>query len=214
MTVLLESGRIFHIYNRGNNKEVLFRNEEDCEHFLHLYSVYVNPIADNLAWCLMKNHFHFCVRIKENENIGFIDTRNASLKKPEDKWAIVKETTANKEFLRKPNPKTQWQLLFNSYAMWFNRKYSRTGSLFEKNYERKLVANERYLKDLIIYINLNPVKHKVVKKILNYRWSSYHEVFNKSFGICNTNLLWQYFDDKENFDYLHSFEKYDLDELY
>jgi len=65
----LESGNYYHIYNRGNNSETIFKENRNNEHFLNLYNTHINPIADTYAWCLMKNHFHLLVRIKTIEEI-------------------------------------------------------------------------------------------------------------------------------------------------
>ncbi len=65
----LESGKYYHIYNRGINSCDIFRHDENYEHFLRLYDKYINPIAKTFAWVLMKNHFHFLVRIKEEKII-------------------------------------------------------------------------------------------------------------------------------------------------
>ena len=65
----LENGKYYHIYNRGINSDVLFKENDNCEYFLKLYDLHIDPIADTFAWCLMKNHFHFLVRIKNLEYI-------------------------------------------------------------------------------------------------------------------------------------------------
>lgn len=65
MIQALERGNYYHIYNRGTNSVTLFDNKENYEYFLTLYSLHIDPIAETFAWCLMKNHFHFVVRIKE-----------------------------------------------------------------------------------------------------------------------------------------------------
>ncbi|MBU8892556.1 MAG: hypothetical protein KOO66_07235 [Bacteroidales bacterium] len=72
----IEFGRYYHIYNRGINSGNLFEENTNYEHFLKLYEKYINPIADTYAWCLMKNHFHFLVRIKDAVEIGFYKKLN------------------------------------------------------------------------------------------------------------------------------------------
>lgn len=62
--IRLIPGRFFHIYNRGNNREDLFREERNYALFLRLYAFHIAPIADTYAYCLLKNHFHFLVRVK------------------------------------------------------------------------------------------------------------------------------------------------------
>jgi len=49
--------------------------------------------------------------------------------------------------------------LFNAYAKAFNKATGRTGSLFEKHFKRIRIDNENYLRQLIVYIHLNPKHH-------------------------------------------------------
>ncbi len=72
MKPLLEYGKYYHIYNRGNNYENIFNENSDYEHFLRIYDIYISTVAETFAWCLMKNHFHILVRIKEDHEIGFL----------------------------------------------------------------------------------------------------------------------------------------------
>ena len=67
----LEFGKYYRIYNKGLNSCKLFEETTNYNHFLSLYEKYIHPIADTYAYCLMKNHFHFLVRIKEEKEIGF-----------------------------------------------------------------------------------------------------------------------------------------------
>ena len=65
-TYPLFPGQIYcHIYNRGNNREDIFREDRNYAYFLELYSKYVLPSVDTFAYCLLKNHFHLLVRIKD-----------------------------------------------------------------------------------------------------------------------------------------------------
>jgi len=57
-------GQYYHIYNRGNNRENIFVEERNYRYFLKLYVKYIEPVADTYAYCLLRNHFHFLVRIK------------------------------------------------------------------------------------------------------------------------------------------------------
>jgi hypothetical protein len=60
--------------------------------------------------------------------------------------------------------------------MAMNKRYSRTGSLFEKNFKRKLVNSETYFQKLIFYIHNNPVHHGFTKNIIEYPWTSYETI--------------------------------------
>ena len=66
----LEHGKYYHIYNRGINSDILFKENCNYEHFLKLYDIHIEPIAETYAWCLMKNHSHFLIRIKNLEEIN------------------------------------------------------------------------------------------------------------------------------------------------
>ena len=65
----IEHGYYYHIYNHGVGERDLFDETANYEYFLRLYDKYVSSIAETYAWVLMKNHFHFLVRIKEVNEI-------------------------------------------------------------------------------------------------------------------------------------------------
>jgi REP element-mobilizing transposase RayT len=111
-----------------------------------------------MAWVLMKNHFHLLVQIL-----------------PSDAWNAL--TANGNGYLMDLTPdkriSQQFSNLFNAYTKAFNKRYSRTGSLFEHTFRRKLVDDTEYLKQLILYIHLNPVKHNFCSHPVEYPWSSY-----------------------------------------
>lgn len=59
------------------------------------------------------------------------------------------------------------------YAQYINKKYRRTGPLWEGCHRASLVHSERYLLTCMRYIELNPVRAQIVKCPEEYRWSSY-----------------------------------------
>lgn len=63
----LESGKYYHIYNRGNNGENLFIAERNYAYFLNLYAKHIGPVAETFAYCLLRNHFHLLIRIKNDQ---------------------------------------------------------------------------------------------------------------------------------------------------
>ena len=63
---LLYPGGYFHVYNRGNNKETIFKTEENYYYFLSLWKKYIEPVAQTFCYSLLPNHFHFFIRIREN----------------------------------------------------------------------------------------------------------------------------------------------------
>ena len=60
-------GHIYHVYNRGNNSQTVFFTHENYLFFLEKLRKYILQHADVLAWCLMPNHFHLMIAVKQVE---------------------------------------------------------------------------------------------------------------------------------------------------
>jgi putative transposase len=63
----LQTGRFYHVYNRGNNKERLFHFTWNYDFFLEKYFLYLDPFVETYSYCLLPNHFHFLIRIKDHD---------------------------------------------------------------------------------------------------------------------------------------------------
>ncbi|MBN2730715.1 MAG: hypothetical protein JXR53_15930 [Bacteroidales bacterium] len=198
-------GKIYHIYNRGNKKEDVFLDDEDFVYFLDLYQLLIGSIADTHSWVLMKNHFHFLIQVKDFDEIGYLNPEHATSEDLKKKWSTseisLHPATPGMSASRiKPNPINQFRHLFSIYTMYFNKKYNETGSVFQKKYKRKLIENNNYLKEVFLYINNNPVKHKICKRAIDYKWSSIHEIMGISQSrIITFELFEQLFGDEDNF---------------
>ena len=68
------------------------------------------------------------------------------------------------------------QFLNTKYSVYFNYKNKRTGHLFQGRYKAILAERDNYLLELTRYIHLNPIRAGLVKKLKDYRWSSYREM--------------------------------------
>lgn len=64
-----------------------------------------------------------------------------------------------------------------SYAWWYNRKYGRSGHVFQGRYGSECVEEDDYLLTVIRYIHNNPVKAGMVQEPEEYRWSSIHAYY-------------------------------------
>lgn len=77
------------------------------------------------------------------------------------------------------------QRLLTSYALYFNRKHGRVGHLFQNRYRSTICDEDVYFLELIRYINLNPLRAKVVgslKELAWYRYCSHSHIM----GMRNT----------------------------
>jgi putative transposase len=80
-------------------------------------------------------------------------------------------------FLVTPNEQSSvsdtMKIVGSRYAQYINKKYGRTGTLWEGRHSSSLVQEEKYLMACYRYIELNPVRANMVKRPEEYRWSSY-----------------------------------------
>ena len=147
----LTYGSFYHIYNRGNNRENIFLQKRNYAYFMQLWWKHTSPIAETWAYCLLRNHFHAVVYIKDREDLTGL---NPKLKEPSQYFSNF----------------------FNAYARGLNLATQRTGAVFERPFKRIPVDSEAYLMRLIVYVHQNPQKHKIKKDFRNWSHSSYHEL--------------------------------------
>ncbi len=87
--------------------------------------------------------------------------------------------------------------LGSSYVYWYNRKYDRTGYLFQDRYKSEPVHNDSYLLTVLRYIHHNPLKANLVNTVDQYKWSSYKDyVTGKGFSDIDF-VLDLFHDDRE-----------------
>jgi REP element-mobilizing transposase RayT len=203
----LEPGGYYHIFNRGISGTPLFYTPANYQHFLKLYQKYVGPIVSTYAWCLMGNHFHLLVRIKEDADVDgrLLPSTPVRVLNPDRDTGGVKAAA-------KP-PHIYFSHLFNAYAQAINKQQGRTGSLFERPFHRISVETEAYLQTLVVYIHQNPVRHGFVSSCGDYPWSSYQSILStKPTGVEREAVL-EWFGGRENFVAMHR-RMVDLDTLY
>src|SRR5258707_12000647 len=132
-------GHYYHLYNRGNNREDLFREERNYRYFLELYARHIGPVAETLAYCLLKNHFHLLVMIREAPAT------------PGQTSPALGETGE----VSVPKASQSFANLFNAYTKAINKAFGRTGSLFQERFQRIEVTSDRYFLHLVFYIHFN-----------------------------------------------------------
>ena len=198
-TEVLKYGHFYHLYNRGVDSCDLFREPDNYEHFLGLYDKHISPVADTYAWVLMPNHFHLLVKVKEEKEIGFIPLKPLS-------GYETAERVDGGLIPKKYNPVSQFSHLFNSYAQAFNKRFDRTGSLFQHPYKRKPIDNARYFKQLVLYIHNNPVHHGFCSHPVEYPWSSYLTCISVKSTRLKRESVMGWFDSDANFKQLHEVE--------
>ncbi len=65
-----EKGHLFHVYNRGNNRNKIFFSKKNYFYFIKKIITYILPYCDLYAYCLMPNHFHIMLEVNKCEING------------------------------------------------------------------------------------------------------------------------------------------------
>jgi REP element-mobilizing transposase RayT len=92
--------------------------------------------------------------------------------------------------------------LFNAYAKAFNKQQKRTGSLFEKHFRRIKLDSEEYLKNVIVYVHLNPANHLNID-FKRFPFSSYQSVLAHEETLVAKDEVLVFFTDVENYIFCH-----------
>ena len=189
----LIQGEYYHIYNRGNNREDIFLEDKNYFYFLDLFKKYISPLADLYVYCLMKNHFHLLVKIKEAGKIELKHSTSEIVDKfePEELQKHVSRSFSN---------------FFNAYAKAINKMYNRTGSLFQERFRRKLINKESYFTEVTFYIHANPQRHGFTNDFRNYKHSSYQSLLSHLPSLLKRDEVMDWFGGKDSFAKYH--EKY------
>ena len=81
-------------------------------------------------------------------------------------YHVVLETT-------EANLSRAMQWLGVTYSVHYNRKYRRSGHLFQGRFKSFVVSDDDYLRRLLLYLHRNPLRAGVVERLAEYVWSSY-----------------------------------------
>ena len=76
-----------------------------------------------------------------------------------------------------------------AFAYWYNKKYERSGHLFQDRFKSEPVESEAYLLTVFRYILMNPVKAGLCTRAEQYPYSSAGEYLQGTKGITDTELL-------------------------
>ncbi len=185
-------GTVAHIYNRGNNKQKVFLEEQDYKAFLFRIALAMgfeqeeikNEKMINLpysririetegkklfkihSFCLMPNHFHLLIEQRGDISIS----------------KLISKVCA-------------------SYSKYINNKYKRVGHIFQDCFKAVNIETDSQLMWTSAYIHMNSVKDKLVGSPEKYKWSSYNDfVSNRKFLLTNLDLIKPMFGNDKDFE--------------
>jgi REP element-mobilizing transposase RayT len=145
-TFTFAQGEFYHLYNRGVEKRIIYQDTADYSRFLEL--LYVANTKKETDLRSISRHHESLYDWDRGENLVKI---GAYCLMPNHFHILLTPIQENgvSRFMSK---------LGTSYSMYFNKKYERTGGLFESEFKAKHANSDQYLKYLFAYIHLNPVK--------------------------------------------------------
>ncbi len=133
------TGELYHIFNRGTDKRIIFSDEYDIDRFIQSMQVFntvepvgsifeqqfketvvSKPLVSIIAYCLLPNHFHLILKQEVDSGISLYMKR-----------------------------------LSGGYSLYYNNKQKRSGVLFQGKYKSAHINTNEYLLYLSAYVNLN-----------------------------------------------------------
>lgn len=178
------NGELYHIYNRGVDKRIIFTDGHDIRRFLKsmiefntvepVGSLYENSfrqlggftaklpekLVNIIAYCLNQNHYHLILEQRVDGGIS--------------------------EFMKR----------IGGYTWYFNNKYKRSGSLFQGVFKDVHIDSNEYLLHVSAYVNLNDRVHQLggetakLKESLS-SWKEYTDEGVKR--ICEKDIVLEQF---------------------
>lgn len=176
------AGVFYHIYNRGNGKMEIFRDEQDYLNFLKRVrlalgktkstptsSIRLVPFEPNtfslISYCLMPNHFHLQIKQCGEVPLGKL---------------LLKVCT--------------------SYSMYFNRKYDHVGHVFQDQFKSIPVQSENQIAALSAYIHQNPTTAGLVNSPEKWVYSSYRDYIGLRKGdLIDFDSILSQFENKDEY---------------
>jgi len=185
-------GNIYHVYNRGNNSQTVFFDHENYMFFLEKIRTHILPHADILAWCLMPNHFHLMISVKQVEISEQVisDGLSEGFTQSEALTRCTRIRTLNDSI----------GIILRSYTRAIQKQQRVTGSLFQKETKALCLTEPQgvspayfnthfgmmgnldtpetnYLNVCFDYIHQNPVSGKQVANPEDWEFSSYRDYY-------------------------------------
>jgi len=184
--VKFAQGEYYHIFNRGVDKRAIFLDLEDFQRFLRsmkefnntqtIGSIYYNQFSKNK----LRNS------VPKTKLVNFI----CYCLNP-NHYHFILEQLINKgieKFMHK---------LGVGYTNFFNKRYKRSGSLFQGAFKAVHINSDEYLLHLSAYVNLNNKVHQFENRVFKSSWDEYKNLNKVDF--CNKDIVLNQFKDVNSY---------------
>ncbi len=185
-------GEFYHIYNRGVEKREFFLDLNDQKRFfqsMHEFNT-LEPIGSIYEKQFIDKKFGSKAS-KSEKLVNFVAYCLNS-----NHYHFILEQTADKGIEK------FMQRLGTGYAKYFNKKYKRSGVLFQGKFKAVHVSSNNYLLHLSAYVNLNNLVHQLESKASKLvksktSWEEYIE--DNSVGFCKRSIILEQFKNKREY---------------
>lgn len=190
--IQFQTGEYYHIYNRGVDKRDIFLDENDFIRFLRSVREFngIEPIGSLYELDFKRKEAKLPIgSLASSERLIEIVSYCLS---PNHYHFLIKQLTDD-------GIKKYFHKLGTSYTNYFNKKYSRSGSLFQGTYKATHVKRYGYLLKLLVYVSCNYEVHGLGRKE-NWPFSSFLDSIGaRSETLCNFEIMKSEFGNLENF---------------
>ena len=179
----------YHVVTRIANRAFLIQDAGRKRHLLDtLRRAAEFSGVDVVTYAVMDNHVHLCVRVPERREVGEAEVlrrvgalygdrqRDALAQRLSELQAEGAEREREAELCRlraRMGDLSEFMKTFKQrVSQWFNGEFGHEGTLWAGRFKSVLVENGEYLRTLVRYIHLNPVRAGIVRRAADYAWSA------------------------------------------
>ncbi len=170
------NGEFYHIYNRGTDKRNIFMDADDFARFLQSMKKFntMEPIGSIYENSFIKDDQLGSRAPKRGKLVDFI----AYCLNPNHYHFILEQLVENgiEKFMQR----------LGGYPKYFNKKYKRSGVLFQGKFKARHIDSNEYLLHISAYVNLNNKVHRLGSSASKSSWDEY---LNKQKGLCRKKII-------------------------
>ncbi|MBK8091745.1 MAG: transposase [Verrucomicrobiaceae bacterium] len=181
----------YHCVSRIVNRDFVLL-EQEREHFVRLMRMYESLCQVRvITFCVLSNHFHVLVEVPRRPDVPPDESAGLEIIRQAFGKSVAGIVEAELQHLRQIGATAQaeqildgwrarmWDIsafmksLKQRFSQWFNKRHKRRGTLWEERYRSTLVEGGTALAMTAAYVDLNPVRAKLVTDPKDYRWCGY-----------------------------------------
>ena len=179
----------YHVVTRVANRAFLFgdaKRKGRILDFLRRSAEFSG--VEVVTYALMDNHVHLCVRVPERRDAGSgeVVRRVGVLYGARRREALERDLAALRRegrldeaeavlerYRRRMGDLSEFMKTFKQrVSQWYNGEAGHEGTLWEGRFKSVLIEDGRYLRAVVNYIHMNPVRAKIVPRASQYAWSA------------------------------------------